>query len=288
MMLLIDRSDIDRVVRVERNMTLSQVLHQIKDKKSFATYTVQAIAVLMGYDHAIHTGEYHIEKDRPTFAVIYDMLSGHVVLYRFDIIEGDTKYDIYNKLLKTDGIKLNVTVNAIAEGSLMPDSYYFPRGTTSSDIISVAHSAMQGYLDFAWHNRVSSVMWLSKEEALIVASLVEKESADSDERKVIAKVIENRLRKKMRLQIDASVIYGKKDVARVTYKMVRRKHPYNTYIYKGLPPTAICMPSRDAIFAALHPSGSDDTLYYVLQKNGKHHFSATLKEHRRAKARRKK
>jgi UPF0755 protein len=169
------------------------------------------------------------------------------------------------------------------EGRFMPDTYFFPRGLTDIAFLQRAYQAMQSYLDTAWRSRDVGIPVHTPYEALILASIVEKETGLASERRAIAGVFSRRLIKHMRLQSDPTVIYGMGD----SYKgNIRRRdlhsdNAYNTYQHAGLPPTPIALPSRDAIDAVLHPE-EGDALYFVSRGDGSHKFSATLEEHNQA------
>ncbi len=173
------------------------------------------------------------------------------------------------------------------EGLFFPDTYRFSAGTTDLDILKISHQTMQKKLAEAWAMREENLPYRSAYEALIMASIVEKETGRADERALIASVFINRLRLPMRLQTDPTVIYGlgvafdgnirKRDLTTDT--------PYNTYTRDGLPPTPIAMPGWGSLLAAVRP-GNSDKLYFVATKNsdGSHYFSRTLDEHNRAVA----
>jgi len=169
------------------------------------------------------------------------------------------------------------------EGWLFPDTYSYISSDTAIDIIARAHSKMQQVLDRAWQNRSADIPYGSAYEALIMASIIEKETGLVEERPEIAGVFVRRLNKRMRLQTDPTVIYG----LGATYRGdLKRSHlkthsPYNTYMIKGLPPTPIAMPSAAAIEAALHPLAGK-SLYFVARGDGGHYFSETLAEHQKA------
>ncbi len=166
------------------------------------------------------------------------------------------------------------------EGLLLADTYYFTAGTKASEILRRSMNAMQAYLTKAWDQRATGLPYNSAYEALIMASIVEKETAVESERNEIAGVFVNRLEKNMRLQTDPTVIYGigPSFDGNLTRQHLRQRTPYNTYRIKGLPPTPIAMAGRPAIGAALHPSETEN-LYFVAKGDGSHHFSSTLQEH---------
>tara|TARA_R110002167_G_scaffold73942_10_gene207236 strand:+ start:1563 stop:2567 length:1005 start_codon:yes stop_codon:yes gene_type:complete len=169
------------------------------------------------------------------------------------------------------------------EGWLLPDTYHYAMGTNASVIILMAHKHLLTVLDEAWQNRALDVPYQSSFEGLIMASIIEKETGVADERPRIAGVFVNRLNQRMRLQTDPTVIYGIGDSfdGDIKRKDLTTPTPYNTYVIKGLPPTAIAMASQLAIQAAFQPMATDE-LYFVAKGDGSHQFSLSLQEHNQA------
>ncbi|GAC14844.1 endolytic transglycosylase MltG [Aliiglaciecola lipolytica] len=172
---------------------------------------------------------------------------------------------------------------ASLEGWLLADTYHFTNGTDVEEIVKRAHQALKDYLTSAWETRQVDLPYDNPYQALIMASIVEKETGVPIERPRIAAVFVNRLREGMRLQTDPTVIYGMGDSfdGNIRRKDLRQATPYNTYVIKGLPPTPIAMPSRLSIDAVLHPIQSEE-FYFVSKGDGTHYFSTTLDEHNRA------
>ena len=169
------------------------------------------------------------------------------------------------------------------EGLFFPDTYYFEKNMTDAALLKRAYLKMQQILQQEWRNREKNLPLKNPYEALILASIIEKETGKASERPAIAGVFIRRLRKGMLLQTDPTVIYGmgKAYQGNIRYKDLRKPTPYNTYVIKGLPPTPIAMPGKAAIYAALHPEPGD-TLYFVSRGDGSHVFSATLRKHNEA------
>jgi len=166
------------------------------------------------------------------------------------------------------------------EGLFFPDTYFFEKHTSDVALLKRAYDKMKLVLQQEWHHKAKTLPFKTPYEALILASIVEKETGVSAERPLIAGVLIRRLRAGMLLQTDPTVIYGMGEnyQGNIGSKDLRTATPYNTYMIRGLPPTPIAMPGRDAIYAALHPDNSN-ALYFVARGDGTHEFSATLEDH---------
>lgn len=169
------------------------------------------------------------------------------------------------------------------EGLFLPDTFYFDDGTKDVDLLKLSYNMMQNRLNKAWKNRAKKLPYKNSYEALIMASIIEKETGKASERPIISGVFVNRLRIGMRLQTDPTVIYGMGDKFKgnIRRKDLRTDTIYNTYTRYGLPPTPIAMPGMASIEAALHPEKTK-ALYFVGKGDGSHYFSSTLAEHNRA------
>ena len=180
-------------------------------------------------------------------------------------------------------MKLVGNGEAHAEGLFFPDTFYFDRGTQDTILLKRAYYSMQAKLNQAWNNRAPNLPYKNSYEALIMASVVEKETGKNSERPMIAGVFLNRLRIGMRLQTDPTVIYGmgKKYDGNIRRKDLQTDTIYNTYTRSGLPPTPIAMPGLASIEAALHPEQTK-ALYFVGKGDGSHAFSHSLAEHNHA------
>jgi UPF0755 protein len=166
------------------------------------------------------------------------------------------------------------------EGRFFPDTYQFPAGTTDVAVLQHAYAEMQRHLEQAWQGRAAGLPLANPYEALILASIVEKETGSPGERTRIAGVFIRRLQKNMRLQTDPTVIYGlgADFDGNLRRRDLETDSPYNTYMRAGLPPTPIALPGAAALHAALHPAPGDE-LYFVSRGDGTHHFSANFDEH---------
>jgi len=251
-----------------------------------------AYARLHEASSGLRAGEYLVEPGTTVAGLLALLRSGKVVLHSLTLVEGwnlgetmaavESDPDLKHTLPGLRGAALSRQLGldrASAEGLLLPDTYQFPRGTSDAAFLRRAAQAGQQNLAAAWKNRAPDLPYKSPYEALIMASLVEKETAQPAERGLIAGVFVRRLQKGMKLQTDPTVIYGLGDAydGTITYKDLRTDTPYNTYTRYGLPPTPICMPSRASVEAALHPTPGK-ALYFVARGDGTHEFSDTLVE----------
>ena len=243
----------------------------------------------------IQAGEYLIESGLTPKSLLLQMTSGRVKLYSFTIIEGWNAQETLNALHANRLIKATITEKdwpsflqsldskiLHPEGLFLPETYRFARNSTDREILKQAYDFMKSTLEKEWKDRKFSSHIKNPYDALILASIVEKETARADERSKIAGVFLNRLEKKMRLQTDPTVIYGigLSFDGNLTRRDLRADTPYNTYTRHGLPPTPISMPGKASIRAVLDPEISD-FLYFVATGNGdgSHKFSKTKKEH---------
>ncbi len=253
-------------------------------------------ARLNGSASKIKAGEYQLSPGLDVRGLLDMFIAGRVFQRSLTIVEGWTFRELLDSVLNAPilkgtlkGVPPETVMAKIGlpdthpEGRFLPDTYHFPKGTTDADFLIRAFRAMQRYLDKAWRRRDAGLPFDTPYEALILASIVEKETAVPDERGRIAGVFVERLRRGMRLQTDPTVIYGigagfdgnlrRRDLDRDT--------PYNTYTRKGLPPTPIANPGTASIDAVMHPV-VDGSLYFVAKGDGSHHFSATYEEHNQA------
>ena len=230
----------------------------------------------------VQAGEYLFDKNISLVQLSEKLVSGKVYLRKITFPEGLTSKEIH-ELLKNNEF-LNKEEFAIpSEGSILPETYTFSRGDSPKKIIKQSQKARDDVLEQIWNGRDENLPLNSKEQLLILASIVEKETGIGTERAEVASVFINRLRLGMLLQTDPTVIYavtgGKEDLNRpLTRKDLMIDSPYNTYKYAGLPPAPICNPGKDAIFAAAHPANTS-YLYFVASGKGGHNFAKSLDEH---------
>ena len=169
------------------------------------------------------------------------------------------------------------------EGLFFPDTYFFEKHTTDITLLKKAYSKMQRILAKEWAAKAENLPILTPYETLILASIIEKETGQGNERPLISGVFIRRLKSGMLLQTDPTVIYGMQEryQGNISAEDLKTESPYNTYIMNGLPPTPIAMPGKEAIYAALHPDNSKN-IYFVAKGDGTHQFSSTLKDHNQA------
>ncbi|MTD93077.1 endolytic transglycosylase MltG [Hyphomicrobium sp. xq] len=233
----------------------------------------------------LKAGDYEIKKNASMAEIMETLTQGRGVLSKITIPEGLTSLQIVEKLRGEDELVGDIT-EIPAEGTLLPDTYRYSKGMERRELLERMQGEMQRFLAAAWERRQPSLPITTPEQAIIFASIVEKETGRADERGRVAAVFMNRLKKGMRLQSDPTVIYGivggQGTLGRsITRADLDQKSSHNTYQIGGLPPTPICNPGRPAIEASLNPPMTTD-LYFVADGTGGHTFSDTLKEHNAA------
>ena len=235
----------------------------------------------------LKAGAYEFKKNVSMHEVVDILTEGKTATAKLTIPEGLTSQQIVERLKSSESLTGDIT-QIPAEGTLLPDTYVFTRGTSRQDMIERMQAEQQKLVMAAWEKRSATVPFQTMQQALTMASIVEKETGKSDERDRVAAVFVNRLRKNMRLQSDPTIIYGisggQGPLGRpITRSDIDQKTAYNTYQIDGLPPTPIANPGRLAIEATLNPAQTND-LYFVADGTGGHAFSETLKDHNAAVA----
>ncbi len=251
------------------------------------------MARLRGKAASIQAGEYLIEPGTTPSQLLENMVSGKVRQYSITLLEGWNFRQMMAQIEASPylthqlkGLDATAIMTALGregehpEGRFFPDTYHFPRGLSDVEFLKRAYQEMAQRLEQEWLKRAKGLPLKSPYEALILASIVEKETGATYERPQIAGVFIRRMRKGMRLQTDPTVIYGMGEEydGNIRKKDLLKDTPYNTYTRSGLTPTPIAMPSGEALHAALHPDDGD-SLYFVSRGDGSHHFSSTLEEH---------
>jgi len=285
------------IYNIKPGMTLIRISNDLENKGVIKNSRFLLWhARLSGKADKVRVGEFKIPFNSNPKQLFSILVSDKVISYSFTIIEGWSFIQLIDAIKSNEifiptlkGLnnieimaKLNLN-NIHFEGQFLPDTYLFPRGTTDIDFLKRANKSMTRFLKTEWQTRQVGLPFKSSYEALILASIVEKETGLVAERKRIAGVFVRRLQTRMRLQSDPTVIYGmgeryKGNIRRTDLK---QKTAYNTYRLHGLPPTPIAMPGRDAIHSTLHPEDGE-SLYFVARGDGSHYFSKSLNEHNNA------
>lgn len=244
----------------------------------------------------VQAGEYFLPQGLTPFGLLQKLQRGEVVLYQVTLVEGWNYQQVLATLhaketlsakLRDQSLEQQLALLAIEvdhpEGWFFPDTYSYTRGTSDVDLLRRAHARMQATLQTLWDQRAENLPYRDAYEALIMASIVERETGAPWERDQVAGVFVRRLQQSMRLQTDPTVIYGMgaNFKGKITRKDLQTVTPYNTYTNFGLPPTPIAMPGKASIQAALHPADGN-ALYFVAKGDGTTYFSATLAEHNSA------
>ncbi len=255
----------------------------------------KVLAYQQGLINKLKAGEYLLTPGQTTMEILSTFAQGKTKQYSFTIPEGwqlnqviqaiQSNPNIRHTLINTDmtSIQQQLGLDTHPEGQFFPDTYFFEKDTTDVALLIRAFNDMQTVLSEEWQKRDDNLVLKTPYEALILASIVEKETAQADERPLIAGVFSRRLKIGMRLQTDPTVIYGMGEDyhGNIRHKDLISVTPYNTYIINGLPPTPIALPGRAAIHAVLHPAAGK-SLYFVARGDGSHVFSDNLIEHNRA------
>jgi UPF0755 protein len=287
------------IYEVPRGAALITVLNELQQRGVIEhPRELSAWVRYMKPGFTLKAGEYALQPGMSPADIATLFHEGKVVLHKLTIVEGTTVKDLRKLLSEQAALKVmqpSLSAQALMqnlhsgylhpEGQFFPDTYVFSKGTTDLEILRMAYDRMSKELERAWSGRDAELPLANAYEALILASIVEKETAKASERPMIAGVFIERLRKGMRLETDPTVIYGIGDRydGNIHKTDLQRDTPYNTYRRVGLPPTPICLPSAEALDAAVHPKLTG-AIFFVATGNGdgSHYFSRTLEEHNAA------
>jgi UPF0755 protein len=287
------------VFTVEAGMSFSDVNRQLSQLglNRNAEY-LEILARYSGKANKIKTGEYLLPVGLKPEELLDVFVAGKEIQYSFTLLEGWHIREMLEAIHATDLLIHTLTdvsedtlmqelgyTETVAEGLFFPDTYSFPKNTTDKAFLQRAYQQLQHVLAEEWQTRAENLPYQTPYEALVMASIIEKETGLASERGTIAGVFVRRLNKNMKLQTDPTVIYamGKQYDGNIRKKDLEIDSPHNTYRYKGLPPTPIALVGREAIHAALHPE-EGKSLYFVAKGDGSHYFSENLTEHNRAVA----
>ncbi len=278
----------DKTLIIEQGMGGGQIAGKLNQENVISSpFLFKAAMKVMGIG-TLKAGEYRFDKGIPMIDVLGKLENGQVVQRQITIPEGLTSHEIVRLLKKAEYLKGEIEA-VPPEGSLLPETYSYSLGDTRTDKIKLMQQKMHEVLDELWDSRAANLPVKNKEEAIILASIIEKETGVPEERRRVAGVFVNRLNKNMPLQTDPTVIYaitkgdhkndGKGPLGRQLLKKdLQIDSPYNTYKYPGLPPGPIANPGKDSIAAALNPE-EHDFIYFVADGKGGHLFAKTLQEH---------
>ena len=284
-------------IEVSGGTSLRRVTEQLAERRLLVhPWLLATYGRLTGQATRIRAGEYDLASGVTPLSLLDRLVSGQVYLHQLTVVEGTRFRDLLAALRAHPAIEPSTLDGAgimaalgepgvHPEGQFFPDTYKFPKGTPDIELLRLAHQALVTRLDAAWQRRSTDIQLRTPYEALILASIIEKETALATERRLIAGVFHQRLRRNMRLQTDPTVIYGLGEIydGNLRRQDLERDTPYNTYTRNGLPPTPIALPGAGSLEAAVTPE-LGDAIYFVAtgRGDGSHYFSATLEEHERA------
>ena len=291
------QQDRSQVISVIPGESFGMLAEKLKKKGIISNVTrFKILARIKGDDKRLKAGEYALTTAMTPLEVIDTLVNGKVLLHRLTIPEGYNIEQIAAEVQKAGLTSAEAFIRQAkdpeliaeldldgptTEGYLFPDTYYFPKGISAKGIIKKMVGGFNAVFTEAWRDRARDLK-LSLNETVTLASIIEKETGDPAERPIIASVFHNRLKKRMRLESDPTVIYGIENFdGNITRRHLSTPTPYNTYVIRGLPPGPIANPGRAALEAALFP---DQTkyLFFVSKKDGTHYFSSNIKDHTRA------
>lgn len=286
-----------RPFKIKNNSTLTASMRQIDEAKiGVNVHLLKLLIMLIGESDKLKAGNYELRSTTTPLDLVKEIVSGNSVQKSLTVAEGLTFHQMRQVLLKNTSLNHDTVVLSDSEiiekispdfsnpeGLFFPSTYHFSKGSSDLQIYKQAHNLLIKKLNYAWKNRDISVPYKNPYDALIMASIIEKETARYTDRRIITGVLINRLKIQMLLQTDPTVIYGmgKKYQGSIKKSDLHKDTPYNTYTRIGLPPTPIALPSTDSIYAVMHPVQTD-ALYFVAGEDGSSHFSNSLSQHNKA------
>jgi UPF0755 protein len=275
----------DKVVLIPRNSGTGEIANILKQEGVInQPFLFETYALVNGQRGQLKAGEFQFKAGTSVAEAIDTLVQGKAILHSVTIPEGLTTDQIVARLYENDILSGDLS-DPPREGTLLPDTYKFERGTTRQQIVNTMQAAQRQALNQIWQRRSPEVPIKSPQELVILASIVEKETGRADERTRVAGVFINRLMKRMRLQSDPTIVYGlvggKGTLGRgIMRSEIEAATPYNTYVIEGLPPGPIANPGRAALEAVANPSRTKD-LYFVADGSGGHAFAETYEQHQR-------
>jgi UPF0755 protein len=288
---MLDNKEQSIIIRIDKSTTAYSLVNQLKDEHLIKSRRLLLWLIrVKGWSAQLKAGIYEIKPGESSSSFLQRVVSGDVLKKSFQIIEGTTKNQIDVNLQHAPFLDYSpndwsfVTKTFTnAEGLLLADTYYYDAGSQGKDLLNRAHQNLMTYLEQSWKTRDVNLPYKSSYELLTTASILEKETALASERRLIAGVIINRLRKNMPLQMDPTIIYalGPRYSGSLSHNDLQVDSPYNSYRQRGLPPTPIAMVGKDAIDAAAHPQITN-FLYFVAKGDGSHYFSVNYEQQRQA------
>ncbi|MCX7973818.1 MAG: endolytic transglycosylase MltG [Candidatus Aminicenantes bacterium] len=287
------------IFEVEKGMSVNQISNLLAKKKIIVhPLSIQLLYYLYYFPLPLKAGEYKIEAGESLKSVLIKMINGRVLLHQVTIPEGLTAKEIVtmlsflnlNEMTLIEAIKNPQLIADLdpeaqdLEGYLFPETYYFPKGISPTEVVKVMTNEFRKNFPETWQAEAKRKGFTLR-EIVILASLIEKETGLPEERPLVSAVFHNRLKKGLKLDCDPTIIYALQKAGinkkELFEKDLKFPSPYNTYLYAGLPPGPICNPGREALKAALFPA-QVDYLYFVSKGNGRHHFSVSYSEHLKA------
>lgn len=279
------------IITLDRTASASQFAKTLKEKNLIRSSSGLLMMIrFSGLASQLKAGVYQIKPGETSMQLVHRVVAGDVLTQNFTVIAGTTQQKISQDLLKAaylnyrpeewDSIKDN---HPSAEGLLLADTYQYRGGSSGKSLLEHAHRNLINYLNMSWASRAPNLPYKNPYELLTAASIIEKETAIPQERKLISGVMINRLNKKMPLQMDPTVIYGlgAAYTGKLSHNDLLIDSPYNSYHCRGLPPTPIAMVGKEALDAAAHPQLSN-YLYFVAKGDGTHQFSETYQQQKQA------
>ena len=270
----------DTYYLLNKNTTQKKLISELRAKNIDISYINWKLVSLSHKKPFIpKAGEYLIPKNLTLVQIQQILQTGKTLTRQFTLIEGSTAVELKNDLLKNP--YLTGEIKELEEGIYKPDTYFFKLGFPRSKLLNQMKTAQEKFLNSIWKEKPKDFVLKNKNELLILASIIQKESGNFDDSKLVASVFINRLKNKMKLQSDVTLAYGfKVNGKNITRKMLKSTNPYNTYKFHGLPPTPISYPGENAL-NTLKNIKKTEYIYFVSDGNGRHRFSKTYSLHKK-------